>query len=106
MRTNGEESGFNGEPELVNATAWPNLLRADAYYTGVVGKSHINTPPRRYDRTAVLPRHGPYFDAPMILAGLQTIAPGHADAATHHPAPPPLPPRPPHPPPPPHHPTT
>src|SRR3546814_5963417 len=37
MRTNGEESGFNGEPELVNATAWPNLLRADGYYTGVVG---------------------------------------------------------------------
>src|SRR3546814_12843618 len=53
MRTNGEESGFNGEPELVNATAWPNLLRADGYYTGVVGKWPINTPPRGYDRTPV-----------------------------------------------------
>src|SRR3546814_18834181 len=81
MRTNDEESGFNGEPELVNATAWPNLLRAGGYYTGVVGKWHINTPPRGYDRTAVLPGHGPYFDSPMIVDGVQTIARGHVDAA-------------------------
>src|SRR3546814_1704331 len=81
MRTNGEESGFNGEPELVNATAWPNLLRADGYYTGVVGKWHINTPPRGYDRTAVLPGHGQNFDSPMIVDGVQTIARGHVDDA-------------------------
>src|SRR3546814_11952917 len=27
LRTNGEEAGFNGEPEMVNANAWPDLLR-------------------------------------------------------------------------------
>lgn len=79
MRTNGEESGFMDEPELRNAATWPNLLRADGYHTGVVGKWHVNTPPQGYDYTAVLPGHGQYFDSPMIVNGERTISRGHVD---------------------------
>src|SRR3546814_15943292 len=39
------------------------------------------TPPRGYDRTAVLPGHEQYFDSPMIVDGVHTIAHGHVDDA-------------------------
>ena len=79
MRTNGAESGFTREPALRNAATWPNLLRADGYHTGVVGKWHVNTPPQGYDRTAVLPGQGQYFDPPMLVDGKMTRQRGHTD---------------------------
>ena len=79
MRTNGEESGFTGEPRLRNAQTWPNLLRAAGYHTGVVGKWHVNTPPEGYDRVAVLPGQGQYFDPPMLVDGTMTTQRGHTD---------------------------
>ena len=79
MRTNGEESGFNGEPRLRNAQTWPNLLHAAGYYTGVVGKWHVNTPPEGYDRVAILPGQGQYFDPPMLVDGAMTAQRGHTD---------------------------
>lgn len=79
LRTNGEESGFLHEPKLRNATTWPNLLRASGYYTGVVGKWHVNTPPEGYDHTAVLPGQGVYFDPPMLVDGALRTQHGHTD---------------------------
>ncbi|MGQ0834307.1 MAG: sulfatase family protein [Gammaproteobacteria bacterium] len=79
MRTNGEESGFTGEPKLRNETTWPNLLRAAGYFTGVVGKWHINTPPAGYDHTAILPGQGMYFDPEMLINGALTRQRGHTD---------------------------
>src|SRR3546814_13076830 len=60
---------------------WSSDVCSSDLYTGVVGKWHINTPPRGYDRTAVLPGHGQYFDSPMIVDGVQTIARGPVDDA-------------------------
>src|SRR3546814_20742412 len=60
---------------------WSSDVCSSDLYTGVVGKWHINTPPRGYDRTAVLLGHGQYFDSPMIVDGVQTIARGHVDDA-------------------------
>jgi arylsulfatase A-like enzyme len=79
LRTNGEESGFTDEPALRNADTWPNLLRANGYHTGVVGKWHVNTPPQGYDYTAVLPGQGQYFDPPMLVNGTMTTQSGHTD---------------------------
>ncbi|HRN62037.1 MAG TPA: sulfatase [Luteimonas sp.] len=79
MRTNGEESGFTGEPLLQNSQTWPNLLRTAGYHTGVVGKWHVNTPPEGYDRIAVLPGQGVYFDPPMLVDGVMRPQRGHTD---------------------------
>ena len=79
MITNGEESGFPNEPKLQHETTWPNLLRRSGYYTGVVGKWHINTPPAGFDRTAVLPGQGMYFDPEIIIDGTTTRQSGHTD---------------------------
>ncbi|MBU2348315.1 MAG: sulfatase [Alphaproteobacteria bacterium] len=79
MTTNGEESGFVNEPFLDNATTYPNMLRKAGYYTGVVGKWHVNTPPDGYDHTAVLPGQGQYFDPQIIINGRMDRGSGHTD---------------------------
>ena len=79
LMTNGEESGFMNEPRLDNAATWPNLLRAAGYYTGVVGKWHVNNPPGGYDYTAVLPGQGMYFDPPILIQGQMSRGKGHTD---------------------------
>ena len=79
MITNGAESGFHDEPPLDNSRTYPNLLRAAGYYTGVVGKWHVNNPPEGYDHTAVLPGQGMYFDPEMIVNGQSTATQGHTD---------------------------
>lgn len=79
LMTNGEESGFMNEPRLDNAATWPNLLRAAGYYTGVVGKWHVNNPPAGYDYTAVLPGQGMYFDPPILIQGQMSRGKGHTD---------------------------
>jgi arylsulfatase A-like enzyme len=79
MRTNGEESGFTGEPKLRHEQTWPLLLRSAGYHTAVVGKWHINTPPAGYDHTAVLPGQGQYFDPEMVINGAMTKQRGHTD---------------------------
>jgi arylsulfatase A-like enzyme len=79
MRTNGEESGFFNEPRLDNSQTYPSLLRASGYYTGVVGKWHVNTPPQGYDYTAVLPGQGQYFDPELVVQGRMTRGRGHTD---------------------------
>ena len=67
------------EPRLDNAATWPNLLRAAGYYTGVVGKWHVNNPPGGYDYTAVLPGQGMYFDPPILIQGQMSRGKGHTD---------------------------
>ena len=79
MTTNGEESGFTGEPLLNNAATWPNLLRRAGYHTGVVGKWHVNTPPAGYDYVAVLPGQGQYFDPEIHVQGQKRRGTGHTD---------------------------
>lgn len=79
MITNGAESGFYNEPLLNNAATWPNLLRQVGYYTGVVGKWHVNTPPAGYDYAAVLPGQGQYFDPEIIVQGRPSRGKGHTD---------------------------
>jgi arylsulfatase A-like enzyme len=79
LMTNGEESGFMNEPRLDNAATWPNLLRAAGYYTGVVGKWHVNNPPSGYDYAAVLPGQGMYFDPPILIQGQMSRGKGHTD---------------------------
>jgi arylsulfatase A-like enzyme len=79
MRTNGEEAGFTAEPLLDNAATWPNLLRAQGYHTGVVGKWHINTLPANYDYIAVLKGQSVYFDPPMYIDGQWREQKGHTD---------------------------
>lgn len=79
MRTNGAESGFTSEPALDNTQTWPNLLRAQGYYTGVVGKWHINTMPAGYDHTAIIRGQGSYFDPQMWIDGRWRDQRGHTD---------------------------
>ena len=79
LMTNGEESGFMSEPRLNNAVTWPNLLRNSGYFTGVVGKWHVNTPPAGYDYSAVLPGQGQYFDPEIIVQGSPGRGTGHTD---------------------------
>ncbi|MFT3790901.1 MAG: sulfatase [Rudaea sp.] len=79
LRTNGEEAGFTAEPRLRNAATWPNLLRAQGYHTGVVGKWHINTLPENYDYIAVLKGQSVYFDPPMYIDGEWHDQKGHTD---------------------------
>ena len=79
IMTNGAESGFDDEPPLDNSRTWPNLLRSAGYYTGVVGKWHVNNPPTGYDVTAVLPGQGRYFDPELIVNGSARKFTGHTD---------------------------
>lgn len=79
MVTNGEESGFMNEPFLNNATTYPIMLGQAGYHTGVVGKWHVNNPPQGYDRTAVLPGQGQYWNPQIIVDGRMTRGQGHTD---------------------------
>ena len=79
MVTNGEESGFTGEPRLISARTYPNMLRAAGYHTGVVGKWHVNTPPEGYDYSAILPGQGQYFDPQLLVQGRMMRGKGHTD---------------------------
>lgn len=79
LRTQGKESGVHDQPPLRNDATWPLLLRQAGYRAAVVGKWHIETPPRGYDYAAVLPGQGEYFDPPMIVNGARTRQRGHAD---------------------------
>ena len=79
LLTQGKESGFNAQSPLRNSDTWPLLLRQAGYRAAVVGKWHIETPPRGYDYAAVLPGHGEYFDPAMIVNGRMTQQHGHCD---------------------------
>src|SRR3546814_19838225 len=43
LRTNGDETGFKGEPERVHATAWPHMPRRVGYKTAAGGKWQTTT---------------------------------------------------------------
>jgi len=71
-RRQGErlEEHFNNDPSSTlraNAVTSAELLKQAGYYTAMVGKWHIKSPPRGFDFSAILPRQGYYYDPQMIV---------------------------------------
>jgi arylsulfatase A-like enzyme len=58
---------------------YPMLLRNSGYYTALVGKWHINSPPPGYDYSCVLPGQGQYQDPIMIANGARVQFRGHSE---------------------------
>ena len=64
------EDHFNNDPSSTlraNAVTFPELLQQSGYFTAMLGKWHIKSPPRGYDYSAILPRQGYYNDPQLIV---------------------------------------
>ena len=71
-RRRGErlEDHFNNDPSSTirpNVVTVAELLRDSGYFTAMVGKWHLKSPPRGYDYAGILPRQGYYHDPQMIV---------------------------------------
>ena len=70
--TNGGGPQYYNQPGLRgNQTTFVDLLRSAGYYTALLGKWHLRSEPRGFDRWVVFPGQGAYHDPEMIANGVR-----------------------------------
>jgi arylsulfatase A-like enzyme len=57
-------------------------LQAGGYHTGIVGKWHLGSMPTGFDRWAILPGQGIYFDPTFLVPGARIEIQGHCTPVT------------------------
>jgi arylsulfatase A-like enzyme len=57
-------------------------LQAGGYHTGIVGKWHLGSMPTGFDRWAILPGQGIYFDPTFLVPGARVEIQGHCTPVT------------------------
>jgi arylsulfatase A-like enzyme len=78
--TNGGGPQYYNQPGLRgNQTTFVDLLRSAGYYTALIGKWHLRSEPRGFDRWVVFPGQGAYHDPEMLANGVRVHLRGHAD---------------------------
>ena len=78
--TNGGGPQYYNQPGLrPEQTTFVDLLRGAGYYTALIGKWHLRSEPRGFDRWVVFPGQGVYEDPEMIANGTRLKLRGHAD---------------------------
>lgn len=78
--TNGGGPQYYNQPGLrTKQTTFVELLRSAGYYTALIGKWHLRSDPRGFDRWIVFPGQGAYRDPEMIANGTRMKLRGHAD---------------------------
>jgi arylsulfatase A-like enzyme len=78
--TNGGGPQYYNQPGLRSSqTTFVDLLRSAGYYTALIGKWHLRSEPRGFDRWVVFPGQGAYHDPEMIANGGRVHFRGHAD---------------------------
>ena len=78
--TNGGGPQYYNQPGLrPDQTTFIHLLRGAGYYTALIGKWHLRSEPRGFDRWVVFPGQGVYEDPEMIANGMRLKLRGHAD---------------------------
>lgn len=64
---------FDGEQRTV-----AKYLQAAGYYTGMIGKWHLGSDPTGFDRWAILPGQGVYFNPAFFIPEGRIVIPGYA----------------------------
>jgi arylsulfatase A-like enzyme len=78
--TNGGGPQYYNQPGLPpEQTTFVDLLRSAGYHTALIGKWHLRSDPRGFDRWIVFPGQGAYHDPEMIANGVRLKLRGHAD---------------------------
>lgn len=78
--TNGGGPHYYNQPGLrTDHTTFVDLLGSAGYYTALIGKWHLRSEPRGFDRWVVFPGQGAYRDPEMIANGVRMKLRGHAD---------------------------
>lgn len=78
--TNGGGPRFYNQPGIApQSTTFIDLLKQAGYYTALIGKWHLRSEPRGFDRWVVFPGQGAYHDPEMIAGGVRVKLRGHAD---------------------------
>ena len=80
----GNSEAKDAPPEHINrgVVTYPELLRRAGYRTAVVGKWHLNDPPKGFDYSCILPGQGLYFDPDFIENGAPVKLKGYATDIT------------------------
>lgn len=70
----GKYSHLNGLRDNLDTfdgsqVTFPKLLRAEGYYTAMIGKWHLKSEPTGFDHYEVLIGQGPYYNPPMVRNG-------------------------------------
>ncbi|HZO20355.1 MAG TPA: sulfatase [Gemmatimonadaceae bacterium] len=78
--TNGGGPQYYNQPGLpAEQVTFVDLLREAGYHTALIGKWHLRSDPRGFDRWVVFPGQGAYHDPEMIANGVRLKLRGHAD---------------------------
>src|SRR5687768_17450853 len=78
--TNGGGPQYYNQPGLrAEQPTFVDLLRSAGYHTALIGKWHLRSDPRGFDRWVVFPGQGAYHDPEMIANGVRLKLRGHAD---------------------------
>lgn len=72
-------NGGPGQRLRPDQVTFPMLLRQAGYYTAMIGKWHIASPPPGYDHSCILPGQGVYHDPVMIANGARCQFRGYVD---------------------------
>jgi arylsulfatase A-like enzyme len=82
----GQYSHVNGVPVFNEFDGtrdhFVKRLQASGYHTGIMGKWHLGSLPTGFDRWAILPGQGVYFDPVFLLPGARVNITGHCTPVT------------------------